>query len=289
MKTLTVLASKGGVGKTTVAANLGGFAADAGLKVLLIDLDGQPTLSSYYPLDSQAEIGVYELLTFNEQRLERFVSKTNIERLDLVYSNDRHGNLNTLLLNAADGRLRLRNLLPALDGHYDLVVIDTMGARSVSLETAVLASDVVLSPTVPEVLAARELLRGTVELIESLASYRRYGIEIPPLKVLVNRVPAVSKNAREIQDALRETPRLKDGFEVLTTTIPAIEVYPRASLEGRPVHRIEHRAPSGRVAPSALETMHALASELLPDWRDRFDALARSLAPRGRPRAPQEA
>ena len=33
------ISTKGGVGKTTTVANLGGFAADAGLRVLLLDLD----------------------------------------------------------------------------------------------------------------------------------------------------------------------------------------------------------------------------------------------------------
>ncbi len=51
MRVICVVSSKGGVGKTTASANLGGLAADAGLKTLLIDLDGQPTLSSYFPLD----------------------------------------------------------------------------------------------------------------------------------------------------------------------------------------------------------------------------------------------
>ena len=50
MRIVAIASSKGGVGKTTTAANLGGFAADAGLRVLLLDLDVQPTLSSYFAL-----------------------------------------------------------------------------------------------------------------------------------------------------------------------------------------------------------------------------------------------
>ncbi|MBN0698094.1 ParA family protein, partial [Pseudomonas aeruginosa] len=48
MQVVSIISTKGGVGKTTTAANLGGLAADAGLRVLLLDLDVQPTLSSYY-------------------------------------------------------------------------------------------------------------------------------------------------------------------------------------------------------------------------------------------------
>lgn len=47
---ITVLASKGGVGKTTTAANLGGLLHDIGFRTLLIDGDIQPSLSRYYQL-----------------------------------------------------------------------------------------------------------------------------------------------------------------------------------------------------------------------------------------------
>lgn len=45
---ITIVSTKGGVGKTTLTANLGGLLADSGYRVLLIDADPQPTLSSYY-------------------------------------------------------------------------------------------------------------------------------------------------------------------------------------------------------------------------------------------------
>ena len=35
MQVVSIISTKGGVGKTTTAANLGGFAADTGLRVLL--------------------------------------------------------------------------------------------------------------------------------------------------------------------------------------------------------------------------------------------------------------
>ena len=214
--------------------------------------------------------GIYELLAFNEQRLEQLVSRTTITGLDLVLSNDDRGELNTLLLHAPDGRLRLRHLLPALAQQYDLVLIDTQGARSVLLEMAVLASDVALSPVTPEILAARELHRGTLQLIEDISPYRRLGIELPPLHLLINRVHPVSSNAKLIQQAMREVFAGHVGVHVLDTDVPAIEAYPRASTKGLPVHRVEYRQPLSRVAPAALETMRALAGELFPAWRERL-------------------
>jgi len=275
MQVISIISTKGGVGKTTTAANLGGLLADAGLRVLLLDLDVQPTLSSYYALEHRAPGGIYELLAFNERRLDELVSRTVISGLDLIVSNDQRGELNTLLLHAADGRLRLRHLLPTLAPHYDLMFIDTQGARSVLLEMAVLASDIALSPITPEILAARELRRGTLQLLEDIAPYWHLGIKSPPLHLLINRVHPVSANARMIQQTLRELFRGQDGIRVLDTTVPAIEAYPRAATLGLPVHRVEPRKPAGRVAPAALDTLRALAMELLPQWSKQLSGLSR--------------
>jgi len=270
MQVIAIISTKGGVGKTTVAANLGGFLADAGKRVLLLDLDGQPTLSSYYELASRAPNGIYELLAFNERTLPHLVSHTIIEGLDVVLSNDEHQQLGTLLLHAADGRLRLHNLLSLFQPHYDVMLIDTQGARSVLLEMAMLAADFAVSPITPEILAARELRRGTLQLVDAIAAYRYLGIQPPPLHLLINRVPAVSSSARLVQQTLRLIFREHNEIQILRTEVPAIEAFSRAATAGQPVHRIEHRRPSGRQAPAALETMRTLATELCPHWQEQF-------------------
>jgi chromosome partitioning related protein ParA len=284
MQVISIISTKGGVGKTTTAANLGGFVADAGLRVLLLDLDVQPTLSSYFGMNARAPGGIYELLASNECNTNRLISHTAIANLDLVLSNDDHGQLNTLLLHAPDGRLRLRNLLPIFQPHYDLMLIDTQGARSVLLEMAVLASDVAISPITPEILAARELRRGTLQLLRDVAPFRHLGIEPPPLHLLINRVHPVSANARMIKQALHQIFRDEAGVHTLLTSIPAIEAYPRASTLARPVHRVEFRRPAGRAAPAALDTMRALARELFPQWDDLLKQVSGKL-PRSGSRA----
>lgn len=223
MQVIAVISTKGGVGKTTVTANLGGFIADAGLRVLLLDLDAQPTLSSYYAITHRAPAGIYELLAFNEKSLPQLISNTSVQRLDVILSNDEHQQLGTLLFHAADGRLRLRNLLPIFEPHYDLLLIDTQGARSVLLEMAVLAANLAVSPVTPGILAARELQRGTLQLIDAIAPYGHLGIEPPSLHLLINRVPAISANAKLIQQTLRLIFRDHGGVQILHTEIPAIE------------------------------------------------------------------
>ncbi|EZQ20271.1 chromosome partitioning protein [Halopseudomonas bauzanensis] len=269
MHVISLISTKGGVGKTTIAANLGGFFADAGLRVLLLDLDTQPTLSSYFTLAHRAAGGSYELLALNERDPAKLVSRTAIHGLDIIVSNDEHRQLNTLLLHAADGRLRLRNLLSVFKPHYDLVLIDTQGARSVLLEMALLASDQAVSPVTPEILAARELQRGTLQLVKEISPYRHLGIQMPPVLLLINRLPAVSANAKLVQKTLRLMFRGHPDVLVLKQDVPAIEAFPRAATKGQPVHRTEHSRPSGRQTPAALEIIRRIAIELAPQWESQ--------------------
>lgn len=270
MITLSVISTKGGVGKTTTAVNLAGIAADAGKRVLILDLDIQPTLSSYFQLKTEAEGGVFQLVGFNETRPEEIISKTTIPNLHIIKSNDDQGQLSSLLLNAADGRLRLLRLLEAFEDDYDLIVMDTQGARSVILEMALLASDIAISPIIPELLAAREFRRGTIALFDELSSYQYMGIQLPELQVFINRADAVTTDARLITENLHSTFDGDSGVRVLDTSVPNLASYRRAASLSMPAHRIETRQPSGRKAPSALETMTALAVEIFPEWTGDF-------------------
>lgn len=275
MRVLSVVSTKGGVGKTTVAANLGGLLADTGLRVLLLDLDSQPTLSSYYALRQKADAGAYEFIALNLTTPAQIVSKTVIAGLDLILSNDDQGRLSTLLLHAPDGRLRLRNLLETFRPRYDLLLIDTQGARSVLLEMAILASDLALSPITPEMLAARELHRGTLKLMSELEPFRHLGIPPPPLRLLLNQVNAIRVDTRMIIRGLRETFAGATHISVLDTVVPDRVAYLNAASLGLPAHRIETRQSRERRSSSSLETMQALAIELFPEWREAISTVSR--------------
>jgi chromosome partitioning related protein ParA len=273
MKTASLLSTKGGTGKTTTSGNLGAFCADAGLRTLLMDLDPvQPSLSSYYNLTDEAQGGIYDLLAFNVTDFDRIVSSTSIPNLSLVLSNDANNQLINLLLQAPDGRLRLANLMPAFKDHFDLVLIDTQGARSAMLEMVVLASDVAISPLPPNMLAAREFSRGTMQMLDGLRAYGRLGLNIPPVHIVVNNLDQTN-DAQMIERSVREIFQDNPEINVLETTIPAAVVFRDAASLGMPAHRLEYRKPSNRVAPSALTTIRNLAIELFPEWRDRFEAM----------------
>lgn len=277
MKITSVVSTKGGVGKTTVEANLGALCADAGLRTLLIDLDpAQPSLSSYYQLVEEAQGGIYELLALNATDPLRIISSTAIPNLSLVISNDVNNQLNTLLLQAPDGRLRLANLMPAFEDHFDLVLIDTQGARSAMLEMVVLASDLVVSPLLPNMLAAREFSRGTMQMLEGLRAYERLGMTIPPVKIVINNLD-LTVDAQMIEQSVREIFHDNSQISVLDNTIPAAVVFRNAASLGVPAHRLEYRQPSNRKSPAALAIVRQLAIELFPEWRDRFEALTETV------------
>ncbi len=275
MYVVSVVSTKGGVGKTTVAANLGGLLADAGIRVLLLDLDSQPTLSSYYALSQKAAVGAYEFIALSLTTPAQIISRTVITGLDVILSNDDQARLSTLLLHAPDGRLRLRNLLENFRSRYDLLLIDTQGARSVQLEMALLASDLAVSPITQEMLAARELHRGTLKLLSELEPFRHLGITPPPLRLLLNQVTAIRVDTRMIIRSLRETFAGATRILVLNTVIPDRVAYLNAASLGLPVHRIETRRSRERGSPSALETKQALAIELFPEWREAISTVSR--------------
>ena len=66
MITFTIASTKGGVGKTTLTANLGALLADMGLRVLLVDADVQPSLSKYFPLSPQPVAGLTDVIVRGE-------------------------------------------------------------------------------------------------------------------------------------------------------------------------------------------------------------------------------
>ena len=138
MIVLTVCSTKGGVGKTTTTANLGGFLADAGQRVLLIDADIQPTLSSYYPLTQRADAGLHQLITTGN--IAESISKTAIPGLDIVISDDPEGIVENWILHTPDGRVRMRHALRDLTD-YDVVLVDTQGAVGPLQDVGVLAGD----------------------------------------------------------------------------------------------------------------------------------------------------
>ncbi|MBI2800229.1 MAG: ParA family protein [Gammaproteobacteria bacterium] len=263
----TVASTKGGVGKTTLTANLGALLADLGLRVLLIDADIQPSLSKYFALGSpRPSAGLTDVL-LNGEMTPSCITATAIPNLDIVVSDDPEGHLPNWLLNRIDRGFRLRRALqgPLVTEAYDCVLIDTQGAIGPVQDAAILAADVLVSPITPEILSAREFRDGTLELLERLEPGGAFGATLGPVKAIIYRQDRTA-DARLIADGIRQDfVRLEGRFSVLDTVVPHAKAYKEAATLRIPVHRHERRR--GGVMPSASTVMHQLVWELIPDLK----------------------
>jgi ATPases involved in chromosome partitioning len=256
---VTVCSTKGGVGKTTLAANLGGLLADLGYRVLFIDADIQPTLSSYYRIIQRQPRGLTALLT--EGSLDNVICEVE-HGLDLIYSDDPEGYLQNWILHTPDGRVRLKHMLAQIDW-YDFIIVDTQGAVGPLQDAAVLAADLLVSPIPPEILSAREFARGTLSMLERLRPMQFLGAPIGPLYGVVYRMDRANEAARIADELRRESfAPSRGGIRILDTVIPSTVAYREAATARQPVHMYEprRRGPSS----SARDTMFALARELFP-------------------------
>ena len=127
MKTLGIIAQKGGSGKTTLSIHLAVRAGIAGLKVLLVDTDPQSSATAWW--------------------------------------RRRHEGMPALI--QSRGELLPEMLRTAGQQHYDLVVIDTAPHSSGEAEATARLSDQVYIPTRPAILdldaisVSTELITGT--------------------------------------------------------------------------------------------------------------------------------
>lgn len=261
---VTITSTKGGVGKTTLTANLGGILADLGQRVLLVDADVQPTLSSFYPLDNLATRGLSGLIT--EASSNNVVSQTSIPNLDLIISDDPEGALQNWILHTPDGRVRLKHLLASFNGMYDIILIDTQGAVGPLQDAAVLAADLLLSPIPPEILSAREFTRGTLGMLERLQPMTYLGAPVGPLYGLIYRMDRTIDAQRIVRELRRESGPSHGQIRILDTVIPATVAYRESATAQTPVHQWEAKR-SGPTL-SARETMLNLVRELFPHLGD---------------------
>lgn len=270
MITFTVISTKGGVGKTTLTANLGALLADMGLRVLLIDADVQPSLSKFYPLAAASPAAGLTEVMVRGQVTDGCLTPTMYQNLDIIVSDDPEGHLPHWLVNRIDRGVRLRTALraPAIERSYDYVLIDTQGAVGPLQDAAALAADILISPITPEILSAREFQDGTLELLNRLEPGSTVGASLGPMKALIYRQDR-TLDARIIGCGIREDLAIaNERLTLLDTVVPHAKAYKEAATLRIPVHRHERKR-AGRM-PSAYTVMHELAWELIPNLRGRL-------------------
>ena len=146
MLSISVANQKGGVAKTTTAINLGAYFAQAGQRVLLVDLDSQGHTA--VSLGLQLNDGLFRLLV-QGQPIEQVVTPAR-ENLDVI-ANDHTAEL--VRLHALNAPFREYLLFNALqDAPYDLIILDTAPSTDVLHVSALVASDYLLIPAVMDYL-----------------------------------------------------------------------------------------------------------------------------------------
>ena len=106
---IAIANQKGGVGKTTTAINLSACLAEAGKKVLTIDLDPQGNTTSGLGLEKEElENTVYELMIGN-CTIRESVQKTKIEKLSVIPSDINLAGAEIELLDISEKEYILKN------------------------------------------------------------------------------------------------------------------------------------------------------------------------------------
>lgn len=178
MKVIAIANQKGGVAKTTTTHNLGVALADAGKKVLMIDLDSQASLTisvGLEPLEIQRTI--VDVLKKDGLPVSECIQQLR-EGLHIVTSIIDLAPMEMEMLSRASREKILDRALKPVREDYDYILVDCPPQLSILTINALSCADGVLIPVKTDYLAYRGLtqLQDSIREIQELIN--------PDLKVL---------------------------------------------------------------------------------------------------------
>jgi chromosome partitioning protein len=163
-KIITVCNQKGGTGKTTSAINLATYLAQAGNKVLLIDLDPQANATSGLGIDKHhIKKSTYHVL-LEELDIKETLQTTAINNLWVAPSNLDLTGAEVELVGALGREYRLKRALAKERGNFDFMIIDSPPSLGLLTINALCAADTVFIPVQCEYYA----LEGLTQLINTI-------------------------------------------------------------------------------------------------------------------------
>lgn len=204
MQIISIANQKGGAGKTTTAAAIGAQIAQAGRRVLLVDIDPQASLSQGLGIDAPGA-SMAEVIGGAQRGKLTIVNiiKPVMAGLDLAPSDIQ---LAAIELNLT-GRPALRQILASVPG-YDLIIIDCPPALSWLTIGALVASRAVIVPTLP---SAADL-RGVKLFLDTIEQAKELN---PALELLGLVIVQYDERTNAHRDALEEIKAA--GLQILAT------------------------------------------------------------------------
>lgn len=208
MKVIAINNNKGGSLKTTVATNLAGTMAMKGYKVLIIDLDVQSNTPLTFGINpDELECGVYDVMVEGTP-WEECVVRVH-ENIHILPSTD--DVVDFAVLNNTKEYPKpfelLKDNLQGLEEYYDYVLLDTPPSLSLMMGNALMLSDYVLIPYVPE----KYSMRSLIKVIENVQAFKQYNEKLEVLGVLPT---LVKSNTRLHKAVLAETEAFLNEKEI---------------------------------------------------------------------------
>ncbi len=178
MKIWSVTNQKGGVGKTTSAVSLAGAQALLGQRTLLIDLDPQGSLSTYFGINPEKTTeSIYEVFTgeqINRKSLTQLIRPTDVDNLFIIPASLRMATLDRKI-SSIDGKgLVVSHCLEYLTLQFDHIYLDCPPTLGVLMINALAACDHIIVPVQTEFLAVNGLRRmqSTINMIEQSRGFK---------------------------------------------------------------------------------------------------------------------
>lgn len=168
-RVLAVVNQKGGVGKSTTAVNLSAYLADAGEKVLLVDIDPQGNASSGVGIEkSSIDRCMYEVI-IDQAKIEDVIRPTAVPGLFVAPATINLAGAEIELVAVLSREIRLRNALSSVRDEYDWIVIDSPPSLGLLTINGLAAADAVLVPIQCEYYALEGLsqLMNTIRMVQA--------------------------------------------------------------------------------------------------------------------------
>lgn len=165
---IAIANQKGGVGKTTTAINVASCIAEAGKKVLAIDLDPQGNMTSGLGVDkNEVENTVYELM-LDECSVQESIVESVVENLDIISSNVNLAGAEIELLGINEKEYILKSAVDYIKDDYDFIIIDCPPSLNMLTVNAMTTANTILVPIQCEYYALEGLsqLMHTINLVQ---------------------------------------------------------------------------------------------------------------------------